>query len=253
VDQYGMQTSLLKGIGAKLAYVTPSHQYPLGGILPVPRRQELLKWAVDTGAFVIEDDYDGEFRYDTKPTETLHSLDTTGRVIYLGTVSKTLSPELRLGYLVVPQQLVSSFALAKRISDRHSALLQQRTLQAFLESGGLERHIRRTRRINAKRRALLLSEIKGVFGDAAEVVGEAAGLHIVLWLNGIAATTEDSFVERAGERRLGLYGITSFYANKQYRASEQRSGFVMGYAALSDAQLKTGIQLLYRLRNEILN
>jgi GntR family transcriptional regulator/MocR family aminotransferase len=247
VDRDGMQTSLLEGVVAKLAYVTPSHQFPLGGILPVGRRQELLKWATHAGAFLVEDDYDGEFRYDTKPTETLHSLDTNGRVIYLGTVSKTLSPELRLGYLVVPHELMSSFALAKRLTDRHSALLQQRTLHVFVENGGLERHIRRARRINGKRRATLLSELQRMLGDRGEVAGEAAGLHIVLWLNGIGSELEDGFVAKAGEQCLGLYGITPFYADKQHRHTEPRAGFVMGYAALGDTDIRRGIHLLRRL------
>jgi GntR family transcriptional regulator / MocR family aminotransferase len=252
VDREGMQTSHLVGVAAKLAYMTPSHQYPLGRILPVGRRQELLNWATQARAFIVEDDYDGEFRYDIRPTETLHSLDTNGRVIYLGTVSKTLSPELRLGYLVVPHELVSSFALAKRLTDRHSALLQQRTLHAFIENGDLERHIRRARRINAKRRALLLSEARKAFADRVEVVGEAAGLHIALWLNEIGRDAEDSFVANAGEQGLGLYGITPFYADKQHRHSEPRAGFVMGYAALSDVEIRRGIQTLSRLRSEFI-
>ena len=148
-------------------------------------------------------------------------------MIYLGTVSKTLSPELRLGYLVVPHELTSSFALAKRLMDRHSALLQQRTLHVFVENGGLERHIRRARRINAKRRATLLSELQRMLGDRGDVAGEAAGLHIVLWLNGIGSELEDAFVAKAGEQRLGLYGITPFYADKQHRHTEPRAEFVM--------------------------
>jgi GntR family transcriptional regulator/MocR family aminotransferase len=248
VDRDGMQTSLLKGVTANLAYVTPSHQYPLGGILPVARRHELLQWATRVGAFIVEDDYDGEFRYDIKPTETLHSLDTDDRVIYLGTVSKTLSPELRLGYLVVPPELISAFALAKRMTDRHSALLQQRAMHAFIENAGFERHIRRARRINARRRTLLLSEVQEVLGDLAEIAGEAAGLHIVLWLNQVSRELEESFVKNAGEHGLGLYGITPFYSDQTRRRTEPRAGFVVGYAALDDVEIRRGIQILRQLQ-----
>jgi GntR family transcriptional regulator/MocR family aminotransferase len=247
VDRDGMQTSLLHSVAASLAYVTPSHQYPLGGILPVSRRQEMLQWATRAGAFIVEDDYDGEFRYDIKPTETLHSLDTEDRVIYLGTASKTLSPELRLGYLVVPPELTTAFAMAKRMTDRHSALLQQRTLHLFIENGGLERHIRRARRVNAKRRALVLSEAQRTLGTSVEIVGEAAGLHIVLWLNRVTREAEGSFLAQAGEFGLGLYGITPFYADQALRRNERRAGFVMGYAALSDAEIRLGIRVLKRL------
>jgi GntR family transcriptional regulator/MocR family aminotransferase len=250
VDRDGMQTSLLTGVAANLAYVTPSHQYPLGGILPVGRRQELLQWAAAAGAFIIEDDYDGEFRYDIKPTETLHSLDTDGRVIYMGTVSKTLSPELRLGYLVVPQELTQSFAVAKRMTDRHSALLQQRALHNFIENGGLERHIRRARRINAKRRAFLLSELRRMLEDSVEVAGEAAGLHIVLWLNRVDRESEGKLIAKAGEIGLGLYGITPFYSDQAHRRGEQRAGFVMGYAALDETETRRGTHMLKRLESE---
>ncbi|QEE31509.1 PLP-dependent aminotransferase family protein [Terriglobus albidus] len=244
VDQDGMQTSLLKGIQAKLAYITPSHQYPLGGILPIGRRQELLNWATQTGAYVVEDDYDGEFRYDTKPTETLHSLDTAGRVIYLGTMSKTLSPELRLGYLVVPHELTPVFAVAKRLTDRHSALLQQRALQLFIEGGGLERHIRRARRSNAQRRARLLAALDHAFGDMVEVVGDAAGLHVALWLREVDAAQEGEVVARAGQAGLGLYGITPFYSSHDHRKTNRDAGLVMGYAALSHREIALGVKLL---------
>jgi GntR family transcriptional regulator/MocR family aminotransferase len=250
VDRDGMQTSLLKGVAAKLAYVTPSHQYPLGGILPISRRQELLQWANRAGAFIVEDDYDGEFRYDIKPTETLHSLDAHGRVIYMGTVSKTLSPELRLGYLVLPPEIITAFAMAKRMTDRHSALLQQRALHLFIENGGLERHIRRARRINAKRRALVLSEAERILGNLVEIVGEAAGLHVVLWLNRIPRHLEEKFQTKASELRLGVYGITPFYFDGTHRSGEGRAGFVMGYAALDDVEIRRGIQILKRLEEE---
>jgi GntR family transcriptional regulator/MocR family aminotransferase len=250
VDQDGMRTALLDGVAAKLAYVTPSHQFPLGGVLPVSRRQELLTWSRKSRAFIIEDDYDGEYRYDTKPTETLHSLDTERRVIYLGTMSKTLSPELRLGYLVIPTELSASFALAKRLVDRHSALLQQRALQVSIESGALERHIRRVRRFNQKRRDLVRSRIGALLGDQASVTGAAAGLHVVVWFDRIPIKREDELISEAGKRGLGLYGINPLYSSERNRANEKRAGVVLGYAALTEAQITKGIQLLAKLLHD---
>ena len=136
---------------ARLAYATPSHQFPLGSVMSAGRRRELLAWAQRTGAYVIEDDYDSEYRFDIAPIPPLQALDDAGRVIYLGTVSKTLSPTLRLGYLVVPAALSAAFAKAKRLADRHSPGLEQEALADLIESGAYERHVRRVRRRNGER------------------------------------------------------------------------------------------------------
>ena len=155
VDREGMRTDGLPA--ARLAYATPSHQFPLGGVMSAGRRRDLLAWARRTGAYVIEDDYDGEYRFDIAPIPALQALDDAGRVIYLGTVSKTLSPTLRLGYLVVPAALSVAFAKAKRLTDRHTPSLEQEALADLIESGAYERHVRRVRRRNGERRAALLA------------------------------------------------------------------------------------------------
>ena len=140
VDQDGLRTAELPD--ARLAFVTPSHQFPLGGVLSAGRRRELLAWARCCGAAIIEDDYDGEYRFDISPIPLLHSLDEAGRVIYLGTVSKTLSPTLRLGYLVIPASLADLFARAKRLTDRHTPGLEQEALAELIGSDAYERHVR---------------------------------------------------------------------------------------------------------------
>ena len=160
---------------ARLAYATPSHQFPLGGVLSAGRRRELLAWAQRTGAYVIEDDYDGEYRFDIAPIPALQAMDDAGRAIYLGTVSKTLSPTLRLGYLVVPAALSAAFAKAKRLTDRHTPGLEQEALADLIESGAYERHVRRVRRRNGERRAALLAALTAALGDAVTVVGADAG------------------------------------------------------------------------------
>ena len=146
VDESGLQTDgLPQQRSIRLAYVTPSHQFPLGGVLPIGRRMALLEWAKQRNAWIIEDDYDGEFRYGQRPIDALQSMDTDGRVIYIGTFSKALSPQLRLGYLVLPHALVSVFRQTKRLSDRHVPMLEQHVLNSLIESGAYERHVRHVR------------------------------------------------------------------------------------------------------------
>ncbi|WP_277751926.1 aminotransferase-like domain-containing protein [Dankookia rubra] len=195
VDAEGPRTDALPE--ARLAYTTPSHQFPLGGVLAAGRRRELLAWAARHAAFVIEDDYDSEYRFDIAPIPPLQAMDGEGRVIYLGTASKTLSPTLRLGFLVVPAALAEAFAKAKRLSDRHSPSLEQEALAALIETGAYERHVRRVRRRNAERRAALLAALTEAEAGAVEVVGSDAGLHVVAWLNGVPRAREDDFVAAA--------------------------------------------------------
>jgi GntR family transcriptional regulator / MocR family aminotransferase len=182
VDREGMRTGELPA--ARLAYTTPSHQFPLGSVMSAGRRRDLLAWAQRTGAYVIEDDYDSEYRFDIAPIPPLQALDGAGRVIYLGTVSKTLSPTLRLGYLVVPTALTAIFAEAKRLADRHTPSLEQEALTDLIGSGGYERHVRRVRRRNGQRRAALLAALSVTLGDEVTVVGADAGLHVVVTARG---------------------------------------------------------------------
>ena len=165
VDEEGLQTEILANIKkARLCYVTPSHQFPLGHVLSASRRAQLLRWASNAGAYIVEDDYDGEYRYDIQPIRPLHAFDEAAHVIYLGTISKTLSPLLRLGYLVLPPELVDAFRAAKRLIDRHSPTLEQDALAEFIQSGVYERHVRKLRRKNAQRRAALLDAFREYFG-----------------------------------------------------------------------------------------
>ncbi len=242
VDREGLRTEALPP--ARLAYATPSHQFPLGGVLPAARRRDLLDWAARGGAHVIEDDYDSEYRFDIAPIPALQALDDDGRVIYLGTVSKTLSPRLRLGYLVVPMALVPAFAGAKRLTDRHSPSLEQEALADLIWSGAYERHVRRVRRRNAERRAALLSALSDRLGDAATVAGADAGLHVVLWLNRVPGTEEDRLIARASAAGLGLYPITPLYAPALAEARSDTAGLVMGFASLDEAAIRQGVRLL---------
>lgn len=235
VDREGIRTEGLPA--ARLAYVTPSHQYPLGSVLSAARRRALLDWATEARAVIVEDDYDGEYRHGVAPIPPLQT-SAPDKVIYLGTVSKTLSPTLRLGYLVVPPDLASVFAEAKRLTDRHTPLLEQEALAEFLSSGAYERHIRGIRRRNAERRAALLQALDEC-GTCLTVTGADTGLHVVAWLKGVSMEREAAIVEAAREAGIGLYPIGPLYASRTRRPAE--AGFVIGYAAHDVDAIRRGV------------
>ncbi|OCP01777.1 MULTISPECIES: PLP-dependent aminotransferase family protein [unclassified Ensifer] len=243
VDEEGLRTALLEGLDdVRLAYVTPSHQFPLGSVLSARRRQELLAWSGRTGAFVIEDDYDGEYRYDIQPIPPLQTMAQAQNVIYLGTISKSLSPMLRLGYLVVPPSLHLAFTAAKQLIDRHSPVLEQEALAAMIASGAYERHIRRSRRSNGRRREALLSALKVELGEQVTISGADAGLHVVVWFERLEKELEGALIERARAAGIGLYPVSPLYADAGQRPD--RAGLVMGYAGLEVAEIGKGVAAL---------
>ncbi|NOV22123.1 PLP-dependent aminotransferase family protein [Cupriavidus necator] len=245
VDGHGMDTaSLPADKRVRLAYVTPSHQFPLGGVLPIGRRQALLQWARRHDAWIVEDDYDGEFRYGQRPIDTLRAIDADGRVIYVGTFSKALSPQLRLGYLVLPPELVPVFRQAKRLADRHAPVLEQRVLAALIDSGAYERHVRRMRREHERRRAALLDGIARHLPGDAEVSGTAAGLHVVLWLPSLRPQDEPALVAAARRHGAGVYPVSALYATPHRAGRRRAAGLVLGYASLSVAQIEQGVRVL---------
>lgn len=247
VDRGGMQTGALPA--ARLAFVTPSHQLPLGSILSAPRRQKLLAWAARHGASIVEDDYDAEYRHGVGPVPPLRSLDQVGSVIYLGTVSKTLSPTLRLGYLVLPPALREVFARAKRMADRHTPELEQAALTELIASGAYERHVRRVRRRNGERRVALLKALREHLADRVTISGTDAGLHVLTWINGLPQSREAELTERAAAASLGLYGVSGLYDRPDDPA--RRAGLVIGYAALDEAQIAAGVERLDTLLREL--
>ncbi|CAN7491169.1 PLP-dependent aminotransferase family protein [Phenylobacterium sp. LjRoot225] len=244
VDRDGLKTELLPNLEAKLAYVTPSHQFPLGGVMPIARRRQLVNWALTAGAYVIEDDYDSEYRYDIKPVSPLYALEGAANVIYLGTVSKTLSPALRLGYLVVPPELQAAFATAKRLADRHTPLLEQEALATLLDSGVYDRHVRKVRRRNAERRMLLLEALHQTFGPAVMVEGEQAGLHVVVWFRQLRRSDEARLVDSARSFGVGVHPVSPLFDPQISTAQPDRIGLVMGYASLDAQSIRDGVRLL---------
>lgn len=244
-DSGGIRTDLLDGVSARMAYVTPSHQFPLGGVMPVTRRHQLLDWADRNKAYVVEDDYDSEYRYDINPVPPLQSLRNGGHVIYLGTFSKTLSPLLRIGYLVVPSQLQDIFTTAKQYADRHTSSTEQEALALLLERGSYESHVRRMRRLNGERRAVLLACLKRAFGGSVTVEGADAGLHVVVWFNTLPRSGQESLCAAARKVGLGLHPITPLYLAGL--GPGDRLGLVVGYSALASGQIEKGVAALKAL------
>lgn len=252
VDADGLDTDRLpEGDRVRLAYVTPSHQFPLGGVLPIGRRLDLLQWARRHAAWIIEDDYDGEFRYGQRPIDALQSIDADGRVIYIGTVSKALSPQLRLGYLVLPPELVPVFRQAKRLTDRHAPVLEQRVLASLLDGGNYERHVRRMRRENERRRAALLDAITRHLPREVHVSGTAAGLHVVLWLPFMQSQAEPVLVAAARAKGVGVYPVTPLFANLSASTHPWPAGLILGYASLTIEQIQQGIFILASVITEL--
>ncbi|MBN8480380.1 MAG: PLP-dependent aminotransferase family protein [Xanthomonadales bacterium] len=230
---------------ARLAVVTPSHQFPTGALLPLARRVELLEWAAASRAWLIEDDYDGEFRFGGRPLAALKSLDRDGRVIYIGSFSKTLFPALRLGYMVLPASLRAAYRAAKWLEDRGSNTLEQAALANFMANGGFERHLRRAAQTLRARRSAMLAGLARHAGQAVEVVDSNAGMHLTAWLRTGSHADCERLAAHARERGLGLYTIAP-YALKV----SLRPGLLLGYAGLPSADIEAALRLFGRCLRE---
>lgn len=237
VDRDGVIPAKLPKAGARVAFVTPSHQFPTGAILPLARRVALLDWARRKDVVVVEDDYDGEFHYEEQPLESMQGLDNEGRVIYIGTFSRTVFSALRIGYLIVPKSLVAAFTSAKWLCDRHTSTLEQETLAEFITKGMYERHLRRVRRKNRANREALLDAISKYLQDRVEVSGAGAGAHVALWPR--AHFSERALIAKAAARQVGIYGVSAYYL-----AHSPRSGLLLGYSRLKKDQISEGIRRL---------
>lgn len=224
---------------ARLAVVTPSHQFPTGVTMSLRRRLTLLEWAREAGAWIIEDDYDSEYRYSGRPLEALHGLDAAGCVVYIGTFSKVLFPALRLGYMVVPQELTPEFVAARRFIDGHTPPLEQMALADFIAEGHFARHLRRMRLVYMERRDALIEALTQELGDQLEVAAPEAGMHLTAWLPvGVSAKTTAELIAAHGIRILPIVrpGVNE----------RQREGLLFGFASVTSAELRAGARLLAR-------
>jgi GntR family transcriptional regulator/MocR family aminotransferase len=239
VDADGMDvaTGIRRAPVARLAYVTPSHQFPLGATMSAARRIELLQWAARTGSWIVEDDYDSEYRYGGRPITALQGLDTDARVIYVGTFSKVLFPALRLGYLVVPKDLLPAFRAARDALDTCSPMLPQRALHDFIREGHFARHIRRMRMLYAARRAALQAAIRQHLPDALHVVGAEAGMQLTARL---APGVDDI----ALSRRAIQAGVSVRPLSPCYRGETRCSGVILGYGNVDEHAIDEGVRRL---------
>jgi len=235
VGDHGIDVDSLVRSDADAVILTPSHQWPTGSVLPAESRAAILRWAREKRAIVIEDDYDAEYRYDRAPIGAMHGLDPE-HVVYTGTASKTLAPGLRLGWFVLPRDLVGPFAAAKVAADRGSPALDQLTFADFLTRGEFDRHLRRMRPIYRRRRDTLLASLQERLPDL-EPAGIAAGLHLITWLP--ADLDEGRVVDAASEAGLNIAGLA------QYRVGGPgRGGLIFGYSNLDERRIEQGIALL---------
>jgi GntR family transcriptional regulator/MocR family aminotransferase len=239
VDQEGLQVE--QGIAlapqARAVYVTPSHQYPTGVVLSLTRRLALLEWAQRTNAWIIEDDYDSEYRYTGRPLSSLQGLDSAERVVYIGTFSKVLFPALRLGYLVLPAELVEPFKRTRALCDRQAATVDQAVLTDFIEGGHFARHIRRMRQLYADRQMTLVRALRRLAPDWLEVQNVEAGLHIVGWL---PAGVDDQEVSRL----MAAAGLETQLVSRDALTPLPRGGLLLGFAGLADEQIEWGVAQL---------
>lgn len=239
VDQNGLRTKLLASMDARLLAVTPTHQFPTGAALPLSRRLDILQWAEQCDAFVLEDDYDGEYRHGGAPLPAMKSLDSTGRVIYLGSLSRVLFPAARLGYLVLPVAVRDAFFAAKNLADRGSPAIEQRALADLIASGRFERLLlANVRRLNPRRSALLAA-VAQHFPDRADVLGADAGMHLSLSFPDLRASIEPQILAAAADLGVSLDGINRYC--EQPAASLQ---LLLGYAHLGPEDLIEAVRRL---------
>lgn len=222
---------------ARAAFVTPSHQFPLGVTMSASRRLQLLEWARRSASWIIEDDYDNEYRYESLPISSLQGLDRYSRVIYIGTFSKTLFPSLRLGYVVIPPNLVQRFLAVRQAMDIYPAHLYQAVLEDFINEGHFARHIRRTRLLYGERRTALVEAIGREFGTGVEVLGADAGVHVVVTIR--KGLRDNTISQAAARQDLWLWPLSSCYLDKP-----SRQGFVLGFGSTTPRQVPNAVRRL---------
>jgi GntR family transcriptional regulator/MocR family aminotransferase len=240
VDEQGIVVDALAR-HTRLVYVTPSHQYPLGVTLSLPRRLALLDWAERNSAGIIEDDYDSEFRFDGRPMEPLQTLDAYGRVIYVGSFSKSLLPARRLGFLVTPHCCTLAVHKAKYVTDWHTSMPAQAVLARFIEDGGFARHIRKVSRVYNVRRDMVTSILANELGDHLEIIPSAAGLHVSALARSASVDKIRDVARRAADHGVLVQELSRFAVD-----ASPRAGLALGYGAIPTARIQKGLRMLRR-------
>lgn len=239
VDEEGIDVSEIarRGKKARAIYITPSHQYPMGVTMSAARRIGLLNWAQRSGAWIIEDDYDSEYRYESRPFASLQGMDSDARVIYIGTFSKAMFPALRLGYVVMPQDLISAFSAARAASDIFTATLYQAAMSDFIRHGHFARHLRRMRMLYKGRRASLVNAIRKYTPDLLEVVGAEAGTHFTALLPARSKDVEVAY-HAAGKR------LSAMPLSPCFLGTSRQEGLILGFGGSDTSQLEEAVRTL---------
>ena len=240
-DEMGICIEELEKTGADVVYVMPSHQFPMGTVMPLKRRMELLRWADENQTYIIEDDYDSEFRYKGKPIPALQGFDKNDRVIYIGPFSKSIAPSIRISYMALPKKLMryyqSRYPFAVTISK-----VDQKIVELFLRNGHYERHLNRMRRLYKSKHDWILRWVKEEMSEICSCFGEHAGIHLLLrFHNGIS---EDEAVERAKSAGIRVYGLSEFFVQEK---KETEAVVLIGYATLTEEEIKEALQILSRI------
>ena len=239
MDKNGMKVTELEKSGADIAYVTPSHQYPTGVIMPIRRRMELLKWACEEqGRYIVEDDYDSEFRYKGKPIPALKGYDASDKVIYLGTFSKSIAPAIRLSYMVLPKPLLEAYEQKARFVNSTVSKVDQLIVQKFIEEGYYERHLNKTRALYKSRHDVLIEELRPM-ADICTISGENAGVHLLLTFQNEMA--EEELIDRAARADIRVYGLSDYRIREN---CEEKATILLGYANLTEDQIREAARLL---------
>jgi len=239
LDDQGLVVDLLPP-SARIVYVTPSHQYPLGMTMSMPRRRALLRWAERHDAAVIEDDYDTEFRYVDRPLEPLQALDANGRVVYVGSFSKTFSPSVRLGFAAVPKPLAGPVAALRQLIDWHPPIAMQTALAGFIDDGLLDKHIRRNRRVYAERHHILTEALSGSLAEHLTPRAAHAGLHVAAVLR--RGLRENDVLQAAARHGIVVSGLSDCF-----HTAPAESGLLIGFGAVSTTGLPTALRMLDRV------
>ena len=238
MDRYGISVEELQISGADIAYVMPSHQYPMGVVMPIKRRQELLQWAAaKEGRYIIEDDYDSEFRYGGKPIPSLQGSDTHQRVIYIGTFSKSIAPSIRISYLVLPIHLLEQYEEVGRSFPCTVSRTDQRVLQYFMDRGYFERHLNKMRAIYKSKHDVLLAELKGIRG-IKRILGARSGVHMLLQMEG--ELSEEKRILRAEQAGVKVYPLSEYCIDKR----KYEPTVILGYATMTEKEIREAVRIL---------
>jgi len=244
VDEKGIRVECLEGVSASAVYTTPSHQFPLGPILPAGRRAELIRHARENDIYLIEDDYDSEFRYAGEPVAPLYAMDPQ-RVVYVGTFSKVLFPAIRIGYVILPKELQPKWRELRMHTDVQNPPFEQAMLAEFMRTRKFDRHIRRMRKLHGERRAALLGALEEAFGDGWRACGDAAGLHLSVEFK--AMRFDEAFIKRCKENGIRIASVEHYAIQKGMHINK----LLLGFGHLEPREIREGVLILRSVMQEI--